>query len=80
MTAETSSYMPPMMATCPGLLSVGTCVCDTPKAPLFSATFLRYGAIISGESGIEGKGLRLNNKSERSPSPEVASKLVVFSS
>lgn len=29
-TADTSSYIPPMSATCPGRLSVGTRVCDTP--------------------------------------------------
>lgn len=29
-TADTSSYMPPIKATWPGRLSVGTRVCDTP--------------------------------------------------
>jgi len=35
-TADTSSYIPAMMATCPGLDSVGTRVWEIPNEPLVS--------------------------------------------
>jgi hypothetical protein len=41
----------PMIATCPGLVSVGTWVCETPYAPLFSIISLKYGAMRSGVPG-----------------------------
>ena len=34
-------------------------------------TLRKYGATISGESGTEGNGFKLYNKSARSPSPEL---------
>ena len=58
-TADTSSYIPAMMATWPGLLSVGTCVWDTPNAPRDSMTSRRKGATTSGDPGTSGKGFRL---------------------
>jgi len=59
----------PMRATCPGRLSVGTRVCETPNAPLVSAMERRYGATTSGASGRDGNALRLKRRSARSPSP-----------
>ena len=89
-TAETSSYIPPigqtlvsqyrcqtstrhnapMMATCPGLLSVGTCVCEIPYAPLFSTISLRYGATRSGTPGTICEAFAVKAKSARRPSPD----------
>jgi hypothetical protein len=59
-----------MIATCPGLLSVGTRVCETPYAPLFSMISLRYGATRSGAPGTIRDASALNAKSARRPSPE----------
>lgn len=39
----------PISATCPGLLSVGTCVCETPNAPRSRMIDLKYGATGSVE-------------------------------
>ena len=55
-------------AICPGRVSVGTRVCEIPRAPLDSATPWRKGATSSGEPGMSGYGLRSNTTSARSPS------------
>lgn len=59
----------PIMATCPGRLSVGTLVWDTPKAPRFSTIDLRYGATTSVVELIDENPFGVNNRSARRPSP-----------
>ena len=63
-----ASLSVPINATCPGRLSVGTRVCEMPKAPLVSMIERRYGAANSGEVGIEGKGYCAKARSARRPS------------
>ena len=45
--ADGSSYIPAIKATCPGLDSVGTFVCETPHVPRVLNTLLKYGAFLS---------------------------------
>ena len=57
--ADGSSYIPAIKATCPGLDSVGTFVCETPHVPRFLRTLFKYGAFLSPS---------LYNESARRPS------------
>ena len=59
----------PIIATWPGLLSVGTLVCEIPNAPRPVAIDLRYGAIISVEFSIPENAFKLKRRSPRNPSP-----------
>jgi hypothetical protein len=72
-TADTSSYRPAMRATCPGLDSVGTRVCDTPKVPCSSTRERRKGARGRGTRSSSvfgcGSGNDWNALSARRPSP-----------
>ncbi len=58
-----------MSATCPGLLSVGTRVCDIPNAPFVSTIDRKCGATTSGESGTIGNPFFASRRSARNPSP-----------
>jgi hypothetical protein len=85
MTADTSSYNPAMSATWPGLDSVGTLVCDTPKVPCSRTRERRKGASGRGTSASfeisfdgEGSGKDWKALSARSPSPGIFVKLLRF--
>ena len=61
-----------MRATCPGLLSVGTRVCETPNAPRSRTIDLKYGATGSVELWYAGKALYENTESALKPSANLA--------